>query len=282
MTKRAKTTLSIVIPISAIITCGMIALFVLALVNFYPPYSYSGEYKDLYSTAVWNIFGVRGYYSGGEYVRDPSIEIYEKDSKGRVMFAYCEGQYFGSDELQYLGGIVIMQSSDGDGVLSYDNCYLPIYEGKIDDFRTTYSEDAINQFKIENDWDLEIKENLCLRHPYVNRRPNGELNIKEKEFESVIKTYVHNHGYKGDDTIYRYSYFSQNDKNGKELYFASGCGSDVEGQGVSPDSVSKWYRFAIIFNEDKSCPDTNIVEITDIKESFNVVKELKTAANWNI
>ena len=62
----------------------------------------------------------------------------------------------------------------------------------------------------------------------------------------------------------------------------SGCGSDVEGQGVSPDSVSKWYHFAIIFNEDKSCPDTNIVEITDIKESFNVVKELKTAANWNI
>ena len=108
------------------------------------------------------------------------------------------------------------------------------------------------------------------------------MNIKEKEFESVIKTYVHNHGYKGDDNIYRYSYFSQNDKNGKELYFVSGCGRDVEGQGVSPNSVSKWYHFAIIFNEDKSCPDTNIVEITDIKESFNVVKELKTVANWNI
>ena len=84
MTKRTKTTLSIVIPISAIITCGMIALFVLALVNFYPPYSYSGEYKDLYSTAVWNIFGVRGYYSGGEYVRDPSIEIYEKEKDLKI------------------------------------------------------------------------------------------------------------------------------------------------------------------------------------------------------
>jgi len=279
MAKRAKTT--IVISISAIFA-GMIAPLVFVLVNLSAPYSYSGEYKDLYSTAVWNIFGVRGYYSGGEYYRDPSIEIYEKDSKGRVMFAYCEGQAFDSDELQYLGGIVIMQSSDDDGVLSYDNCYLPIYDGKVNDFRAAYSEDAINQFKMENDWDLEINENLCLRHPYVNGRPNGELNIKEKEFESVIKTYVHNHGYKGDDAIYRYSYFSQNDKNGKELYYVSGWGRDVEGQGVSPDSVSKRYRFAIIFNEDKSCPDTNIVEITDIKESFNVVKELKTAANWNI
>ena len=73
MTKRAKTTLSIVIPISAIFTCGMIALIVLALVNFFAPYSYSGEYKDLYSTAVWNIFGVRGcwYRTGvfGVYIR---------------------------------------------------------------------------------------------------------------------------------------------------------------------------------------------------------------------
>ena len=283
MTKRAKTTLAIVIPISAIVSCALVVLIVIGLVNFLKPYSYGGEYKDLYSTAVWNIFGIRGFYSGGEFVRDPSIEIYEKDSKGRVLFAYYDGYYGVSDDnIGYFGGIVIMQYSDGNSIFCYDNCYLPVYQGTISGYKDVYSEDAINQFKIDNDWNLEINKDLCLEHPYVSRRPKGDLKIKEKEFESAIKTYVYNHGYKGDDTIYRYSYFSQKDKSGKELYYVKGCGTDVEGQGVSPNSVSKWYEFAIIFNEDRSCPESNIMEITDAKESANIIKELKISTDWNI
>ena len=283
MTKRVKTTLAILIPISAIISCLLVALMLLAIGGFFAPYSYRGEYKDLYSTAVWNIFGIRGHFLDIEIVGDPSIEIYEKDSKGRVLFAYWEGLYGDSDNnIGYYGGIVIMQYSDDNSVFCYDNCYLPVYQGEIDGFKDVYSEDDISKFKNDNDWGLEINKAKCLSHPYVTCKPVGDLKIKEKEFENAIQTYVHNHGYKGDDTIYRTSYFSQQDKNGKELFYVRGCGRDVEGQGFSPNSVSKWYELAIIFNEDRSCPESNIMEITNIKESANIIKGLKATAGWNV
>lgn len=252
-------------------------------------YRYRGEHKDFYSVAINNIFGADGNQSNGEAVFDPDIEIIETDSYGRVLFFYDEGY-----RSEYGTAIVIMQKSENDFVYYYqDICYTPAILTKDDywrngdegiSYKDVFSEKEIEALKQANDWNKPLDMEKCTKSPIEdNKDHKGTLGIKEKDFDKPIADYVTAGGYKGKDTdsIYRFSILCNTDKYGRELYYVYGIGSDVKGEGVSPDSEHQYFEFAIIFNPDKSCPSGNVYEILDPSGYYDDLLEFKKNCGWD-
>lgn len=245
-------------------------------------YRYRDEHRDLYTVAVNNIFGIRGYDNNGEVAYDPEIEILEEDNYGRVLYIYQELLHRNVEEEGYYGGLVIMQCSDESYAYYLNNCYIPVYTylGEKTDYKTYFTDEQINDFKKDNHWNKELEKEYLLRSPLINIPPQGNLSLQNKDFEKIIREYVKDNGYKGDDTIYRYSHYCQTDKNGLELYYIYGIGRDVEGTGVSPTSKTKYYEFAIIFTVDGTSSIDFIVEIDCITNTEELVTEIKNRSGW--
>ena len=255
-----------------ILTLGLcFGLFFWALSR---PFTYEGKYKDLYTTAVCNIFGVTGFIRAGEILPAPYIEIIEKDDYGRTLFLYQEYTDSKDTEPFFYGAVVIMQKSDSNKAYYYDDCYLPFYKPSQRglNYKTIFSDFEIEDFKTKNNWNNELSQELLLSSDLVVRPPNGQLSLKDKDFEAPLKAYVLNTGYGGDDTIYRWSLYCQTDKNGLELYYARGIDRSVE--------PTKYYDFAVIFYPDKSCPLKNVLEIKDINHTDELLRQLKTEVGW--
>lgn len=255
-------------------------LLISMLLTFTACYRYNGDHKDLYTVAVFNVFGADGYCSNGEAIWNPNIEIIEKDNYGRTLFYYNERSYspFGH-------AIVIMQQSNEEYVYYYqDDCYTPYYNAdfsSLSDYRDIFSEEDIATLKERNDWNKEINLELCTKSPIIDRKEYA-TGVKEKDFEKAIKEYAVTVGYKGDDTIYRYSIYCNSDVYGRELYYVYGVGRDVYGEGVSPSSTDQEFEFAMIINPDKTCPIDNIYEISNVSENhWEIIKSLKQTAGWN-
>lgn len=259
-------------------------LFVMLILLTGCIYRYRGEHNDLYSVAINNIFGANGYRTNGEAVYDPYIEILETDDYGRILFLYDEGY-----RNQFGTALLIMQKRENDCVYYYqDICYIPLifpddaYKEDKFSYQNYYSEKQITALKDLNDWNKPLNFDKCTSSVMAERKSKeGKLDLQEKDFEKAISTYAKKNGYKGDDNLYRYSIYCNTDKYGREIYYVYGIGRDVKGEGVSPNSVQKYYDFALIFNPDKSCPIDNICEITDLNEYYKEVTALKENCGWN-
>ena len=244
-------------------------------------YSYTGEYRDLYTVAINNIFGAKGCRSDGEWVSNPTIYVIETDAYGRVMFFYDE---FLDDEA-YGTALVIMQQSDVDYVYYYqDDCYVPSFNLGREyraGYRDLFSEEEIAALKELNDWNKELNLDKCIKSQIVREKASGTLDIKEKEFDEWLKPFVQTLGYNGDDSIFRYARYCNTDKYGRELYYVYGIGRDADGEGVSPTSKYQDFEFAMIFNPNKTCSMENIYLITEPSLTFDALKLLKETAGWN-
>ena len=99
------------------------------------PYPYRGEYKELYTVAVYSIPDAEGNMRHGEGAYSSDIYIWEQDDYGRTLFSYCE------DYGNQIFGLVISQAYDETNVYFYpdinyaltliDSDY--VYEGAKDD-----------------------------------------------------------------------------------------------------------------------------------------------------
>ena len=256
------------------------------------PYKYKGEHVDLYTVAVNNIFKANGYYSNGEVLFDPIIEIIEEDRYGRVMFYYYEGCGYYDKEHMYESAyfndsytILVMQKKTDSYVYFYEDYCYETY--KIDGEKSLkygvfdYTKLNFSELKELNDWNKEINEEKCIKKPLTTRNV-GRLNISEKTFEKIISNYAKNKGYKGVDHIFRYSTYNTSDMYGRELYYVWGIGRDVYGEGLSPTSTVQYYEFAVIFNPDGSyTEDICIIELHDTINCKNQILALKQLNQWN-
>jgi len=244
-------------------------------------FKYKGDHPDLYTVAVYNVFGACGYLSNGEAAYPPVIEVIETDSYGRVLFYYNE-----SYNRPYGVAIVIMQRAEGGCVYYYtDICHTP-YLGGADPYETEYGDlftkAQVDALKQANDWNMPLNLDKCARSEIVERKnTEGGLGLKEKDFERVIKVYARSTGYRGDDNIYRISEFVNSDKYGREIYLVSGVGRDVKGEGVSPSSESRYFNLAMIFNPDKSCPEENVLPLADTGTTFEELMVFKSRCGWD-
>ena len=273
MTKKKR--LGLILGIS--IPCGFILTIALCFGVFFwlfsRPFTYEGEYKDLYTTAVCNIFGIQGYISDGEALYDPIITIEETDEYGRVMFLYQEKSSISKmTDLDWYGGLVIMQKSDESKSYYLDNCYLPLYVPTTE-YKTVFTEEEIITFKNLNNWNKELDSTDLLCSDFAVRHPKGALDLKDSDFKQPLNEYVSSVADKVEYNVYRWSEYSQTDKNGLELYYAKGINRDEE--------PTKDYHFAMIFNADKTCPQNNVIEIKNIENTEQYLTELKQRVGWD-
>ena len=274
MTKKKR--LGLILGIS--IPCGYILTLGLCLGFFFwtlsRPFTYKGKYKDLYTTAVCNIFGIQGYVSGGEILIQPYIEIIEKDNYDRTIFLYQEETSSNDTEPFYYGAVVIIQKADSENVYYYDDCYLPFYKpsAQVLDYKQLFTEEQIEDFKTRNNWNEEFREDLFFSSKIVTRPPDGSLSLKRGDFNNYLQEYFEGNGGGTKKYVYSYSRFCQTDKNGLELYYVRGS--------EAIDGEYKTYDFAFIVNPDKTCPINNIVEIKNIYDTEILLSQLKSNVGW--
>ncbi len=268
-----------------IIVCILLLTFVIFSLTACAP-RYSGPHWDLYSVAVNNIFGAKGFGDDSVALPSPDIDVIEVDDYGRVLFFYIEFPLHpAATKQRFRAAIVIMQHYDMRDYVYYyqDDCYLP-YLGEETPYpvgyRNLFSEEDINALKELNDWNKELNLDKCTKAPCSNERPQGALKIKDKEFEKAIKPIVKKLGYNGDDSIFSFSEYCNTDKYGRELYYVCGAVEVHDGDDSSKSNYQD-VEFAMIFNPDKTCPEENVYILTDKASTFNALKQLKQTANWN-
>ena len=88
--------------------------------------SYKGQYKELYTTAIYSIPNAVGFMDHGEGTYDADIYIWEQDDYGRTLFAYCE------DYSNHIFALVVSQCYDENNVYFYPdvNYALTMIESK--------------------------------------------------------------------------------------------------------------------------------------------------------
>ncbi len=250
-------------------------------------YSYNGAHVDLYTVAVNNVFGIKGYLSNGEVSYNPTIDVIAKDKYGRTLFLYSE--YYSDSHSGPDFGIafVVLQKSDEDYVYYYqDVCYTP-YFGDIDgisvedydEIKKLVKPEIINELLANNDWNKEIDDSKCSKSEITDDKPIGQLDISDSDFDEIIYDYAVEHGYKENDTPqFKLAKFCNSDKYGRELYYV--YATRLHKSYSQGDTLLR-FEYAIIFNPDGSCPDGGIIEITDVSESYGIVKSLKETCDWN-
>ena len=75
--------------------------------------SYKGQYKELYTTAIYSIPNAVGFMDHGEGTYDADIYIWEQDDYGRTLFAYCD------DYSNQIFALVVSQCNDENNVYFY-------------------------------------------------------------------------------------------------------------------------------------------------------------------
>ena len=243
------------------------------------PYSYKGDYPDLYTVAVNNFFGCNGYIAN-ENPFDPDINVIETDSYGRVLFTYDEwmNDLDGTD----LVACFVMQHSDGEYVSYYEDGCALIYP-RPDDTMTP-PEDELTALKERNDWDLPLDDAKCTQKRITTRHESAIADYGEL-LETITNTYAEQLiPESGERTIYRYSRFSTADAYGRELYCVFALSRDRYGDGLGNlASVTDYYHFAVIIPPDGSHDmQTCIRPITSFLEGNSVLSQFKTDNDWDL
>lgn len=237
----------------------------------------------MYTVAISNVFGLFGYTSNGEVSYNPDIEILETDEFGRVLFFYDEYYNDSIDPKPDFGmAFVIMQKCTDNYVYYYqDACYFPYFD-TVDDYEEVLKRvDAndLNELKMRNDWNKELDESKCTKTQKTTIKPDGNVKVKDYEFDTIIYSYAKANGYQGSDKkTFKFSKYCNSDIYGKELYYVYCMSSDDYGNG---ETVYGTYDYAVIVNSDGSFSDNPIVEITDLTNSYETIELLKQQNNWN-
>lgn len=245
---------------------------------------YKGDYPELYTEAVYSILTANGYGNpGAESVGDPEIAVLETDEYGRVLFAYHEENH--------LFAICIAQKSDENFVYYYPDFNFIIkadykygYSNDINKYlANSFTEDDIKNLKTLNDFDKTFNESKCIKTAITHLKESPSINKNiEQKFKVLCKKYAKKCGCKGEDSVYRYANFCTYDDYGRMLFYIYGIHRDVNGEGISPTSKTKYFNLAIIFNSDWSYDETKcILEIMNISNYQDDLKEFKQLNYWN-
>lgn len=268
-----------IIKITFCILCALIIVFAFAFNVLFNYTGYKGEYQDMYTVAVNNVFGISGYISNGEALSDPEIQIIETDEFGRTLFFYSEHT---EAEPDFGMAFIVMQKSENGYVYYYqDKCYIPYFYTVSDwsSISEKYDTAVLQELKELNDWNREFNEEKCVKLKADNKKSEGKIHPKKHTFNEIIYNYETKNGYAGEDkSFFQYSEYCETDAYGRELYFVCGMTMNTAENG---ENISDCYNYAIIFNADGTCSDNGIIRIEDIAESFNSVNELKENNNWN-
>ena len=203
--------------------CGLSACFL----NRENPYPYRGEYKELYTTAIYSIPDAVGYMHHGEGAYNSDIHIWEQDDYGRTLFSYCE------DYQNQVFALVISQTSDETNVYFYsdinyaltliDSDYL--YEGATGDHLKNRTEDFYlenkDELKEKNDWNKPIDKSKCVSYIITNHKVLGEniYSLNSDQCDEILNDYTKTLNFPNPEkSPHRYNNVLQIDTDGKVLH----------------------------------------------------------------
>lgn len=200
-------------------------LFLLTGCNF--NFSYKGDYKDLYTVAVYSIPDSVGYINLGEIAGAPEIYIWEQDDYGRTLFVY------GEDYNYRIYGLVISQSSDEENVYFYPdkNYVLTIIDTQQDskryenDYLKNKTEAFYNEYKEElkaqNDWNQPLNKSKCVSYPISQNKDSVKKarSLKSTECDDILNEYSKTLNLPNPDrSPHRFDSILQVDSEGKILH----------------------------------------------------------------
>ena len=191
------------------------------------PYPYRGEYKELYSVAVYSIPDAEGYMDHGEGAYNSDIYVWEQDDYGRILFSYCE------DYSNQIFGLVISQAYDENNVYFYPDINYALtfidseyaYEGREEDHLKNRTEDFYlenkEKLKEANDWNKPIDKNKCISYPITNHKVLGKktYSLSSVECNRILNEYSETLNLPNPEkTPHRYNHVLQVDSEGKILH----------------------------------------------------------------
>ena len=191
------------------------------------PYPYRGEYKELYTVAVYSIPDAVGYMHHGEGAYSSDIYVWEQDDYGRTLFSYCE------DYGNQIFGLVVSQAYDETNVFFYpdinyaltiiDSEYL--YEGAKDDYLKTKTKDFYlenkDKLKEANDWNQPLDKSKCVSYPITDYKNLGKktYSLSSVECNKILNEYSEKLSLPNPSkTPHRYNSVLQVDAEGKILH----------------------------------------------------------------
>lgn len=218
--------------VSSLLLCGII-LFTCSfglsgcIFNRENPYPYRGEYKELYTTAIYSIPDTEGYMHHGEGAYSSDIYVWEQDNYGRTLFSYCE------DYGNQIFGLVIAQAYDESNVYFYPDINYALtfidserlYEGAKDGHLKNKTEDFYleNKDKLKeiNDWNQPIDKCKCVSYPITDHKIlEGNANpLSSVKCNEILNEYSQTLNLANPDTTpHRYNSILQVDSEGNVLH----------------------------------------------------------------
>ena len=200
----------------------------------YSNHEYSGEYSDLYTVAINSVLWNNGHSFSADKYANSQIEIIDRDEYGRILFTYYEKYYAGAGISH--SALIVLQSSNEKEVFYYEDANYIVKEQTLYTQNIEAFENAeIEQLKLENDWNQEIKFDKCIKKEIIKQKQvvPYEEQIKNRivdEFSLTARKYslfTHFLTYDSSNSKFIiYGYIRINEKEG--TYFIALAESDNE------------------------------------------------------
>ena len=266
---------------------------------------YRGEHKGAYTlvySQVPDILGAREVVA----LHHPQVLLLEEDSFDRGLYLYYEDsdgmltaaivQRETKNFVYYYPEESTLSFAIPDSMFDIDNPELSEERLKslFDEFCT---DEALTQFKAQNDWDLSINEQKLEKAPinspmliyrWSHRGDGITVNLQESDWTEVMAEVAIQNGHEITDdnkyTVYlNYVSWMADDDYGRSLYYVDGryyVYGDKEDYHIS--SRCYYLEMVAITDPDGSFdPDTFMMELKDKANYQSVIKELKQLHGWN-
>ncbi len=285
--------------ISVIIFSVLFNLSSCVLIKLFFNFTYAPDGKeDLYTAAVYNVFGASGYASNGEAAFSPEITVVETDSFGRTLFYYSEcNLYYECEPSAFL---ITQKRADGKVYYYQDDCVLPfiIPQSALDEvtssertsdkgfeslssivIRNYLPSEDIEILKERNDWNKETDLSKCTASNTVRRKNDNKNSGRNDQFDDYVEKYVTENGAIDGSVWGKYSYtystVCNKDDNGLELYCTY---ATLKKAGESETGEYAGHYYALIYNSKNE--KTQLIEITDKISCYDALSEFKAQLGW--
>lgn len=224
------------------------------------PYPYRGEYKELYTTAIYSIPDAEGYMHHGEGAYDSDIYIWEKDDYGRILYSYCE------DYDDKVFGLVISQSYDESNVYFYPEVNYALnlidsqyrYKVSEDDHLKNRTEDFYlenkDKLKEANDWNKPLDKTKCVSYPITDHKVLGKniYSLSSIQCNEILNEYTKTLNLSNPSKVpHRYNNVLQVDTEGKILHKIYGVHQHYDNPNWNKKDEYTYYRIVLWVITDK-------------------------------
>ena len=243
---------------------------------------YSGEYPELYSVAINSLLGTTGRYHHGAGTEDPKIVAYDEDSFGRKLFIYDENSRIS------MFSLIISQTSDEKNAYFYPD--INFFSISFDEYRernlaswswpersesdeefnarrfTFFPEEAVEDLKRLNNWDLPLDLDRCVTVDIVRNKEKGPF--KNSSLRGIYEEVLGEDGYNSHLVYHHFT-----DEYGRSIYLF--CGYSQSEQ-TARDVL-------VLIQPDMTYDEgIGVMDLTDPTNYQQELKGFKEKNGWNL